>query len=375
MTWPRLLFVGPHLGRHAGWVLSQGEILAGLFRDEGHAVAETSSRLNPLLRAADMVVTLWRRRRNFDAVVLSCYSGRAFRYTELIGFLCERWQLPLVIVLHGGALPELFVREAERAKKALSRARMLVAPSNYLADAATDLGLEARVIPNVLELGPYQNLERTAADPKRPRLLWMRTFHEVYHPELALETLAILRQRGLGATLTLAGQDKGLEAACRKRALELGLAEHVRFPGFLDLAGKFAAFAHHDVFLNTNRIDNSPVSVLEAAAAGLPIVATAAGGIPKLLASEKEALLVPIGDAAAMADAVCRLFTEDGLPERLAAGGRRVAAASAWPNVYASWLRIFQEALPTTTTNSPLSEGRAASSACSAPSEPRSTSS
>ena len=375
MKWPRLLFVGPHLGRHSGWVLSQGEILAGLFRGEGHAVAETSSRLNPLLRAADMVLNLWRQRRNFDAVVFSCYSGRAFRYTELIGFLCERWQMPLVIVLHGGALPDLFARETERAKKALSRACVLIAPSPYLADAATTLGLEARVIPNVLDLKPYENLERSAPDPQSPRLLWMRTFHEVYHPELALETLAILRQRGLGATLTLAGQDKGLEAACRRRAAELGLDGYVRFAGFLDLAGKIAAFAHHDFFLNTNRIDNSPVSVLEAAAAGLPIVATAAGGIPKLLASEKEALLVPIGDATAMADAVCRLLAEDGLHERLVAGGRRVAAASAWPNVYASWLRTFQEALPTTTTNSPLSEGRAASSACRTPSEPRSTSS
>lgn len=375
MKWPRLLFVGPHLGRHPGWVLSQGEILAGLFRGEGHVVTETSSRLNPLLRATDMVSTLWRRRHDVDVVVLSCYSGRAFRYTELIGFGCAFWNIPLLVVLHGGALPELFAREPERAKKALARARVLIAPSAYLADAAAALGLSARVVPNVLELEAYTKLERGEPEAAALRLLWMRTFHEIYHPELALETLAILRQRGLDATLTMAGQDKGLEAACRRRAAELGLTGAVTFAGFLDLPGKLAALADHDVFLNTNRVDNAPVSLLEAAAAGLPIVATAAGGISRLLTSEAEALLVPIDDAPALAAAVERLFADRELRLRLIAGGRKVAAASAWPNVYASWREVFQEALPTTTTNSPLSEGRAASSACSAESDPRSTSS
>jgi glycosyltransferase involved in cell wall biosynthesis len=375
MKRPRLCFVGPHLGRHPGWVLSQGEILAQNFRDEGWLALETSSLLNPLLRAADMASTLWRKSREIDLVILSCYSGRAFRFTEMIGKLCEKFGLPLVAVLHGGALPEFFAAEPARAKKALGRARALVAPSPFLARAATELGLAAKIIPNVFAVEKYLDRERRELDSGAPRLLWMRTFHEIYQPVLALETLAILRRKGVAARLTMAGQDKGELETCRRRAAELGLAEIVEFPGFLDLPAKIAAFSRHDLFLNTNQIDNTPVTVLEAAAAGLPIVATAAGGLPHLLEDGKEALLAPIGDAGALAAAVERLLGDEELRRKIAGGGRQVAEKSSWTAVYALWQELFQEILPTTTTNSPLSEGRAPSSATSAESGPRKTSS
>lgn len=374
----RLCFVGPHLGSHAGWVLSQGEVLAQNFRDEGWEVAETSSRLNPLLRAADMSFTLFREKRHIDVVILSCYSGRAFRFTEMIGTLCKLWSLPLVVVLHGGGLPDFFAAEPERAKKALARADRLAAPSSFLASATGKLGFAAKIIPNVFEVDKYLDLPRGDFDAQAPRLLWMRTFHEIYQPELALEALAILRSRGIGARLTMAGQDKGLLEFCRRRAAALGLAEAVDFPGFLDLSAKIQAFARHDVFLNTNRIDNSPVTVLEAAAAGLPIVATAAGGLPHLLENGVAALLVPVGDAEALAGAVKNLLAGDALREKLQAGGRRVAEAGSWPAVYALWQELFAgmtQALPSTTTNSPLSEARPPSSASSDDRVPRKTSS
>jgi glycosyltransferase involved in cell wall biosynthesis len=375
MSRPRLCLVGPHLGRHSGWVLSQGEILAERFRGEGWPVIETSTVLNPLLRAADMVFTLWRRRHEIDIAIFSCYSGRAFLYTETIGAFCRFLKIPLVIVMHGGALPDFFAAEPARAKKALARAALLVAPSPFLAGAAAKLGFTAKVIPNVFDLAAFAGLAKKDLDPRRPRLLWMRTFHEVYHPELAIDVLALLRKKGIEASLTMAGQDKGLLESCRQRAANLGVEPHVCFPGFLDLAGKKEAFSSHDLLLNTNRIDNTPVSVLEAAAAGLPIVATAAGGLPDLLESGVAALLTPVGNAAAMAGAIESLLGDEDLRRNLAANGREVAAASSWPAVYGRWLEVFQEALPSTTTNSPLSDGRAASSAVTVDSGPRKTSS
>ncbi len=188
----------------------------------------------------------------------------------------------------------------------------------------------------------YLGLPRAEPDRDAPRLLWMRTFHEIYHPELALEALALLRKTGVGATLTMAGQDKGLLETCRRRAAELGIADAVEFPGFLDLSAKIAAFSRHDVFVNTNRVDNTPVTVLEAAAAGMPIVATAAGGLPHLLKDGEEALLVPPEDPEALADAIQKLLADDNLRRKIAIGGHRVAAASSWPEVYAKWQQLFQ---------------------------------
>jgi glycosyltransferase involved in cell wall biosynthesis len=141
----------------------------------------------------------------------------------------------------------------------------------------------------------------------------------------------------------MAGQEKGETARLREQARELGLSEAVRFVGFLDLAGKQREFARNDIFLNTNRIDNMPVSVLEAAAFGLPIVATAVGGIPFMLQDQRTALLVPDDDVAAMTCAVERLLADPTLAAALSRNARVLAEASAWPGVFSLWEPLIDE--------------------------------
>ena len=116
--------------------------------------------------------------------------------------------------------------------------------------------------------------ERQAVGPK---LLWMRTFEDTHYPEMAVEVLKELRKIYPHACLTMAGQEKELFDPVRRLAASYDLAEAAQFTGFLDMAGKQREFPANDIFLNTNRRDNMPVSVLEAAAFGLPVVATEVG--------------------------------------------------------------------------------------------------
>jgi glycosyltransferase involved in cell wall biosynthesis len=125
----------------------------------------------------------------------------------------------------------------------------------------------------------------------------------------------------------------------------LGLQEEVRFAGFLDLPGKQQQFAGHDIYLSTNRIDNTPVSVLEAAAFGLPVVATRVGGVPFLLQDGQTALLVEDDAAEAMAQAVRRLVEEPGLAGRLSENGRRLAEQFDWSQVLDLWEDAFSAAM------------------------------
>lgn len=303
-----------------------------------------------MLRTLDHLRDLAAWRVWADVAVLSVFSGRSF---FLAGALSRwiRWLgLPQVQVLHGGGLAALLAARPKRARRLLRRADAVVAPSPWLAEAATALGPEGLppvvVIPNVLDLSRYEFWARAGfADPAAPRLLWMRTFHEVYRPELAVRTLAVLRRRGLEASLTMAGQDKGLVGACRELAAELGVAAAVRFAGFLDPAGKREAFAAHDVFLNTNRVDNTPVTVLEALASGLPVVATAVGGVPHVLEHGAAGRLVPYEDdgvtARALADEVASLAADPGAVAELSSAGRRVAERCGWDSVRRDWERLF----------------------------------
>ncbi|MEO1367306.1 MAG: glycosyltransferase family 4 protein [Acidobacteriota bacterium] len=345
---PRLGFVGPHLGVHPGWVVTQSEILARLFAGAGYAVETTSSIRRPVPRTAQMLADLVRWRRRVDVVVLSVFSGRAFHIADAVSALAKRLGLPQVHVLRGGAFPELAGGSPRWARRVLSRADAVVAPSPFLARTARRLGLETRVIPNVLDLDAYPFARRRRLDAPLD-LLWLRTFHPIYRPQAAVDALAELRRRGVDARLTLAGQDKGLEAECRSLVEARGLTGRVRFPGFLDADGKRRELSGHDVYLHTNAVDNTPVTVLEAAAHGLPVVATAVGGLPDLIDDGRSGLLVPDGPAQdharGLADAVERLLREPDLAERLSVGGRGLAEGCAWPRVHDLWRGLFAELL------------------------------
>lgn len=327
-------FLGPVLGRHEGWVTTQGEVLAGLFAAEGHPTFISSTELSPLRRAADHAWDLCRWRRRVDVAVVSVFSGRAFALADESLSLARVLRIPAIAWLHGGDLPSLGQRHPRWVGRVLRSADAVVAPTAYLGRWAEAFVDDVRVIPNVLDLSDYQFRIRS---PLRPRLLWMRTFHELYDPASAVRVLAALRDSGVDAQLTMAGQDKGLLDGTRALAEGLQVEGFVRFPGFVSGDQKAALFRDHDIFLNTNVVDNAPVTVLEAAASGLVVVSTDVGGVPDLLADGEAALLVPARDPEAMAWAMVQLLEQPATARRCALAASRVAQRSDWASVREQW--------------------------------------
>ena len=262
------------IGRNPGHVTSQGEILGDVLARAGFPVLSVSSAPSRYLRAAEIVATLVRERHRLDVLILECYGGPSFVVEDAASLIAHHSALRLVIHLHGGAMPTFMARHPQWTRRVLGRAHALVAPSPFLAFAVEPYGVTARVIPNVLDLDAYPFRLRTAP---RPRVLWMRSFHELYNPLLAVQVLALVRERLPDATLVMAGQEKGLSAATMAEAQRLGVSDAIRFPGFLGPEAKMREGGAADVFLNTNRVDNAPVAVLEAAAMGLPVVSTRLG--------------------------------------------------------------------------------------------------
>jgi len=144
----------------------------------------------------------------------------------------------------------------------------------------------------------------------------------------------------------MAGQDKGLQAETQRLARALGVDGAVRFPGFLDMQGKVKEGNDADIFINTSRIDNMPVTVVEACAMGLPVISVGVGGILDLLSHEKTGLLVPDDDVEAMLAAVRRLLQDASLAERLSSNARHLAERSEWERVRVQWEGLFARVLP-----------------------------
>lgn len=337
----RLLFLGPMLGVHQGWVTTQGEILARLFSREGWPVEAVSSRIHPGPRSLEMVSAVLMRRGSFDLAFLQVFGGRSFIIEDAVSLACQIRGLPCIMTLRGGGMPDFVDRHRAWVLRVLGRATRIVAPSEFLKEVVSGLGLASVVIPNVLELDKYPFRERRAAEP---RLLWMRTFHNVYNPELAVRAFKLVREEFPAATLVMAGQEKGLGPAVRNLVRKLGLWDAVEFPGFLEFEDKAREASRAALFLNTNRIDNMPVSVVEAGAFGLPIVATAVGGVRCLLQDGITGLLVRDDDPQAMAQAILRVLRDPGLAGRLSRGSRALAERSGWPLVRPQWERVIQEA-------------------------------
>lgn len=330
---PTLGFLGIHADGRPGQAPGQDEILAPLFRSAGYRVRQASSVAWPPLRTLDQLRALltW---RDVDIVTIAVYSGPSFliaRFGSLLGRLGGR---KVVLFLHGGNLPVYAPQHRTAVTRAFDRADCIVAPSPYLADAFRAWGYEVAVVPNVLPFDPPPARARVAA---RPALLWMRTFAPEYDPLAAVDAFALIVRSHPDATLTMAGGDQGMLAATVARAGEVGLSDRIAFPGFLDAAGKADAFARHDVFVNTNRVDNTPVSVLEAAAAGLVPVAVRVGGIPALLTDGVDSVLVEPGDVGAVAAAVTGLLDDPARFEALSGGAIELADRSRWPAVRARW--------------------------------------
>lgn len=351
---PRLCFVGTMLGRNPGYVTSPGQVLADLFEGAGYHVISTSAVVNRYLRLADIVITLIRHWRHIDILILDVFGGPSFVIEEVASLLGKVFGMRIIMYLHGGAMPEFMARFPRWSKRVLARADALITPSPFLARAIKPYGFEARVIPNVIELSRYPFRHRSSVGP---RMFWMRSFHPIYDPLMAVRVLARLKSDFPEASLVMAGQDKGQEAQARQLAQELGLNGAVRFSGFLDMTGKAREGQQADIFLNTSRTDNMPVALVEACAMGLPVVTTAVGGIPDLLTDGETGLLVSDEDEHAAVSAVHRLLNDDRLAGRLSANGRKLAERSAWQEVRPQWERLFTAMM--NHTKNKQSKGRA----------------
>ena len=308
------------------------EELAARLTGDGWPVMTSSTKPARLARLCDMLGAVVRRRREYDVAHVDVFSGPAFFWGETVCAALRFCGKPYALTLHGGNLPTFASRRAGRVRRLLQSARTVTTPSPYLCEQMKLYRHDLQLLPNAIELSSYPFRVRGSV---RPALVWLRAFHEIYNPMLAVEVLRQLPE----AKLTMVGPDKG--DGTRQHVEETARGWQVELAGKVAKADVPHWLNRGDIFLNTSEIDNAQVSVLEAMACGLCVVSTNVGGLPYLLRDGEDALLVPPRDPAAMAAAVRRLLREPALAERLSRNGRAKAEAHDWGKVLPAWEALF----------------------------------
>ena len=328
-----LLYIGNKLS-NKGVTVTSVETLGSFLEKEGYSVKSSSAVKNKVFRILDMAFAVFKNRNPVSYVLIDTYSTQNFYYAVIIAKLCSLFKLPYIPILRGGNLSNRLKNSKRLSKKLFDNAVTNVAPSKYMLDQFKKNGFEnLTYIPNTIEIENYQFKKRESLTAK---LLWVRSFAEIYNPLLAIEIVELLHKKGVNVSLCMVGPDKdGSLARCKKLVNKLNLP--VTFTGILSKDDWVSLSKEYDIFINTTNFDNMPVSVMEAMALGLPVISTNVGGLPFLINNKEDGILVPPNNPEAFVKDIEDLCENPLKAQLIIANAREKIEGFDWKKVRHHW--------------------------------------
>jgi glycosyltransferase involved in cell wall biosynthesis len=293
---------------------------------------------------------LWRGLRGVQVAHLFAASYWSFLLAPAPAAYLARWRGAKVLIHYHSGEARDHLRRFRSARHVLSRADRVVVPSGYLYDLFREFGLAATRVPNVVDLSQFRFRPR---DPVRPNLVCTRGFSAYYCLDIVVRAYAHVQKAYPEAQLVLVGGGP-LEAGIRKLVADLALSG-VTFTGPASRTEIAGHYDRADIFVNASRLDNMPVSIIEAFASGTPVVTTSPECMPYMVDHGRTGLLSAVGDDNALAANVIRVLREPALAATLAQQALEEARRYAWGSVRAQWRKLYRE-LVQTSLRRPVSE-------------------
>jgi glycosyltransferase involved in cell wall biosynthesis len=270
--------------------------------------------------------------------VFSGSYGNYFLYTApslLIGRLFGK---KVILHYHGGGARDFFSRYGLFARGFLKLADHILVPSRFLQEVFEEIRVKTLLVPNILDIDRFPYRERTFF---RPRFVVTRHLEPLYDVGCAIRAFTVVKTEYPAAHLTVSGEGSQ-RAFLEKLAEDLGVKESVTFTGNVPNEDIYALYDDSDIFLNSSLVDNSPLSILEAFASGLPVVTSNAGGISYIVQDGENGMVFPPGDHGAMTDKILMLLANPETGRRLARRAHTEVEKHRWENVKGDLFDIYE---------------------------------
>lgn len=298
--------------------------------------------LRALARLLPYLVTLWRVMGRVDVAHLMANSGWSWHLFAAPAIWIGRFRgIPVIVNYRGGHAGDFLFRQAFLVRFSMRRATRLIVPSGFLSVVFAQYGLAADIIPNIVDTARFNPTPDAVELP--PIILVTRNLELIYDNASAIRALALVKARVPQSQLILAGSGPE-EGRLQQLAESLGLGDSVHFTGRVETDDMPALYRSARVSLNPSTVDNMPNSILEALAAGVPVVSTRVGGVPYVVEHGKTALLVEPGAVPDMAEAIVRILTEPVLAGQLRSAGMAEAKMYTWSKIKPLLFNIYDKA-------------------------------
>jgi glycosyltransferase involved in cell wall biosynthesis len=265
-----------------------------------------------------------------------CTSNSSFFLAALPAILVARHYRRPIIANYRGDGRE-YLANSHLIRSVLGSLCTNVVPSEYFEAIFRDLGIRAQIIPNIADLRQFRFRQRGVL---RPRILSTRNFEPIYNIPCTLRAFARVQAVVPDASLVLVGAGRE-EHRLRRMASSLRL-RNLTFAGRVPPPNIHQFYEAADVYMQTPAIDNTPGSVIEAFASGLPVVSTRVGGVPAILTDGVHGLLAPPDRDEAIAAHVLALLGDAALANRLALAAFATCSAYTGDAVREQWRTLYR---------------------------------
>ncbi len=248
----------------------------------------------------------------------------------------KRFRKKVVVTYHGGGAEAFFGNHTRLVKRYLSKTDANIVLSGFLGKVFDKYGIPYTIIPNVIEFDASQYRKR---DRIEPHFISLRSLNPLYNIECILRAFQKVKLQMPEATLTI------LSDGSSKESLEAFVHDNtikdVTFVGRVPNAEIYNYLRQADIMLSAPRIDNMPVSLLEAFNAGLLVISSNVGGVPFMVEDKKTGLLFESDNYKELADKMIWAVEHQEATKAMVVNAKKELTKYSWTEVKKQLINIY----------------------------------